>query len=1274
MKVIKENEHGILLNYFGLNNRFYLAITIMTYFDFKDPDNPLKEQEMWPFVQGELGKDAILDMAMPKPKGEVLVWGRCFTPDGKARGASRVVLQTGTVEKTLDVFGNRYWKKAAGIGYNISRPEPFTEIPLTYERAFGGKTYEKNPVGRGVSPVTTATGREQHPLPNIEDPKHRVGSPSDKPDPAGFGPIHYLWPQRSKKLGTYDNKWFQEKWPFYPDDMNWTYFNAAPEDQQMDNYLTVNQYFSVAGMHPKSQILESRLPGIRHRFFVNQLVDVLKPEGETIFKEVLPHIDTLCLFPHAEKGIAIWRGTAEIQDDEGIDIPHLYIISESPGEAPGTIEKYYEQFKKRIDRAVPVDMAPQMEDAKKRFTALADMLKDLPLQINDRIAQNLGDAPSVKRTPADLAAKSLALIDQQTKLLADGEKRIAALKKDFGHLMKIDTGGFVYGINALNDAKKEIAKLPGLVDQMKKMKSDKIKAFQDAAKEAFAGINPALLKKYGIDLDELMEEEKEETGNPWQESGMRFLDDCHENLKNNPELMSAFRALGFRPYTLKRNWIGFAKEETRFERALWGLKAGKGEDPNTFVIPAGLVIPRFTGPTLDHISVRPLPADPRPITSQALLAAIMDVSSDSYVEGSKGEALALSVTEGKAVVRVENEMEAILLRQDIGDISAIVAMKDPSVKPGKEAAETIKKAPQFLVVTQSHANAVQNEADHAPWEKLCPLAESLFLIDGANVIESKRSGTDIWQWIFDALRPGLAPAEETKPKEIDVMEPGAVASLIPTIDTAAIHKKVQKVLMDKMQPKMDMITAKEKLLLDKFRSELGKRGIDLDQIMKDRPSPRLAEGANPFTEAKKKYVQNFEQLRQKLNKQVLKPAIQKELDEGNASALEAFATSEKQYEAGMKQLAEAKKKFEAGPSDWAKKLMVKAGLDPDDPTPLKPLTREEVIDRHTQGLSLAGKNLAGADLSGLDLTEADLHRANIQKTNFKGAILDRADLTKAIATEADFTKASMKGAIFVKGIFQKAKFPEADMAHGNMTSAMMSEADLAGANLSGATLTRTLFEKAILKKVRAMNAKASQIYCLSADITGADFTGADLTKGVFLKSTIDNVNFSQSTLRQASILESKGRQIDFSGSDMHNSRILMGSELPDSNFTQTNAGQASWMKSNLSGSDFRGLSIERGLVEGCDLSGSNLSGIKAKQTRFTKSNLSDSNLKEINLFQGSLRKSKLVRTDLTKANLYGAEFYRTGVGETKLDDANLKMTKLYKREDLLPEPSDKKKK
>jgi hypothetical protein len=279
---------------------------------------------------------------------------------------------------------------------------------------------------------------------------------------------------------------------------------------------------------------------------VNQLENAAKPEGEATFKEVLPHIDTVWFFPHAEKGIVTWRGTAEIKDDEALDVPHLFIVSERAGDEPGTMERYYVQFQKAIDRAVPIDMAPQMEKAKKRLTGVADMLRDLPLQINDRIAQNLGYAPRVNHTPAEVATRAMAAIDENKKLLADGEKRIMALKADYGHLMKIETGGFATGAQRLDEMKMKISGLPGKVDKILHQKDEVLEDVRSQTKKVLDGLNPQIVEKYGLDVDTLIGY-KEEPGDPWQESGMRFLDDCRDRLVHDPEMMSAFRSLNFRP-------------------------------------------------------------------------------------------------------------------------------------------------------------------------------------------------------------------------------------------------------------------------------------------------------------------------------------------------------------------------------------------------------------------------------------------------------------------------------------------------------------------------------------------------------------------------------------------------------------------------------------------------------------------------------------------------------------------------------------------------------
>ena len=61
--------------------------------------------------------------------------------------------------------------------------------------------------------------------------------------------------------------------------------------------------------------------------------------------------------------------------------------------------------------------------------------------------------------------------------------------------------------------------------------------------------------------------------------------------------------------------------------------------------------------------------------------------------------MVLAPAEGKPFVCVANDVEAILLNQELGDFCAVSAMKDPSVKPPRDAADAVKKSPQFLVVS-----------------------------------------------------------------------------------------------------------------------------------------------------------------------------------------------------------------------------------------------------------------------------------------------------------------------------------------------------------------------------------------------------------------------------------------------------------------------------------------------------------------------------------------------------------------------------------------------
>ena len=1274
MKVVKELHHGLLLNYFGLNEKFYAVVTVMTFFGFGDPDNALSEQEMWPFIQGQLGKDAVFDMAMPKPRGEVLVCGSCFAPEGTPRAASQVSFRVGEVAKTLNVYGNRRWRKAAGAVPVITDPEPFREMPISYEFAFGGKDYAENPVGRGIASVTTAAGETILPLPNIERPERLIGSPSDRPGPAGFGPYDFIWPQRSKKLGTYDDRWLRERWPYFPDDMNWTYYNAAPDDQQTDAFFLGGESVSVTNMHPKRPLLRFRLPLLRQRFFLNQLENYRKPDGAKAFREVAPHIDTVWLFPHAERGILVHRAVAEVKDDEGRDILQLYLVTEPPGEPPKSIEQHREELEKRLDRKVPAELEAARAEMKKKMAEVHEHLLDLPQRVDDGIARAVGRAPVPARTPKELAADALRQIEQQEKLLDEGEKRLLEAKAKYGHIMKIDLGGFDHARLRIAEAKERIAAIPAKVDAIEAKHKDTVAKVRTKLKEAQKKVTPEMLREKGVaDPEAVLDSLAGGQGNLWHDRGMRFLEACRESLRGNEPLMSALREMGFRRYTLERSWLGFHPLAEEDEPGRWSLDEAdpKRKNPQKVFLPAGLTIPHFDNADLHRIRIRPLSqpmqgtdAENASPAKNDYLRALLDSSRDVFVEGSRETVMFQGRGDGKPVVRVADELEALLLFQEARGLCTFAAMKSPDDKTGKDEEEILKTAPQFLVVLYS-ASKEAMDGEIAPWQKAFPRAEPLLPPDGKSLFEAKKEGISLWHWIAEKLKPELAPDPQDAPKAIDLGEPGAVAAAIPNLDVQALIEKARGGVMARLQPKLDMVEAKKKEMEAMARNRLVELGKNPDEILK-RPALSIAKADDPPAAALEKMKTFMAAQRQALRKQgAMTPEIAGKIDEAETQLTGLLAESSVFYRKSMDGLAEAQAEIKAGFPDWARNLMAQSGVTPDGPSSLEPLTREEVSEKHAAGGSLAGKNLESLDLSGLDLRGIDLSKANIQKAKLRGCDLEGADLRGALANEADFSQANLRGASMEKGVFQKAKFVKADLRGGNLSQAFMSEADFTEANLGRSRLERTILEKAKLLKADMTETLSSQAYFLSADATGAKFAGADLRKAVFLKTSVGAADFSGIRAEAVAFIEAKGEKASFRNAELGNSRILNGAELRDADFTGAGAAKSCWMKSDLSGGDFRGSTLKSSLIQECSLAGADMSGVSAPQARLTKSDLTDARLNGVNLFQGSLRKARIVRADLSRANLYGAEFFRTETGETRFEETNLKMTKLYGKTDLL---------
>ena len=213
-------------------------------------------------------------------------------------------------ERVVVVSGDRRWEPGPS-GARASAPEPFVRMPLIHARAFGGAKYDENPVGVGF-PDPMRRGPAH--LPNLEDPARRLRTPKQVAPPACFAPIPQSWKALWASRGTR-----RAVWPLFPEDLDWTTFQAAPPAQQLA-FLRGDETFAIAGLRQDHPVLTGSLPGIRARAVVVRRGD---PE------EIALHLDTVVFDLDAMTIQLVWRGTATVTDERAPDLDAIHLATES---------------------------------------------------------------------------------------------------------------------------------------------------------------------------------------------------------------------------------------------------------------------------------------------------------------------------------------------------------------------------------------------------------------------------------------------------------------------------------------------------------------------------------------------------------------------------------------------------------------------------------------------------------------------------------------------------------------------------------------------------------------------------------------------------------------------------------------------------------------------------------------------------------------------------------------------------------------------------------
>jgi len=335
------------------------------------------------------------DYALLKPRGEWYLAGSAHAPGGKSVEALAVRVRVGAVPtKEIVVRGERDGR----------RVQPFTSAPLGWEHARGGPRVADNPAGTSSPRILGRDGREDRTV--------------------GMFPIAGTWPARVRHTGTYDARWKAERWPWLPEDFDFSFFQVAPADQRLaEGHFEADAAVELVGLHPEHASLRTRLPGLTPRVLIERVEGAVLPElalppsprhargdlaepddrsarerlaasGPPRLEEVRLVLDTIVIDSDAGTLQCAWRGLCDVADEDLSDVARIFYTHDEPG-AP----RDHAALERRLAEQIAEDLLE--DEAMEAIT---------PPEWDEAPALPSPDAPAEPKTPQDFLRAALALI------------------------------------------------------------------------------------------------------------------------------------------------------------------------------------------------------------------------------------------------------------------------------------------------------------------------------------------------------------------------------------------------------------------------------------------------------------------------------------------------------------------------------------------------------------------------------------------------------------------------------------------------------------------------------------------------------------------------------------------------------------------------------------------------------------------------------------------------------------------------------------------------
>ncbi|WP_342078295.1 DUF2169 domain-containing protein [Yoonia sp. SS1-5] len=185
--------------------------------------------------------------------------------------------------KTAELTGTRIARKGL-LGWKVEEHSPVADTLISWRHCYGGtlephhpEWHPANPIGTGMQMQLGAGGERgaEIMLPRIHHPGTDIMSWGADTTPIGFGPIARNWTPRVGYAGTYDAKWEAERSPLLPRDFNPLFFNTAPPDQIVPDFLHGGETIALDGFFTTGPV-QFKIPQLiltARTLFRNQPID-----------------------------------------------------------------------------------------------------------------------------------------------------------------------------------------------------------------------------------------------------------------------------------------------------------------------------------------------------------------------------------------------------------------------------------------------------------------------------------------------------------------------------------------------------------------------------------------------------------------------------------------------------------------------------------------------------------------------------------------------------------------------------------------------------------------------------------------------------------------------------------------------------------------------------------------------------------------------------------------------------------------------------------------